>query len=364
MFLIIKSKLMKKNNIILYTMIFFVTVVTFLSCKKFVPESIAMEPIDVGAVDTYESLEENSTLTIPVKYTSPSDSGISRAVYKVVNNRYNDYTLIQSPEVPIPFTDNTVNTTINVPVRTGLLSVVVIIYNKGGRMSSKSVNVKKVVPSTANVKTLLNVEMSSDPADNKNFFSMYEANPVFGRTDALTKQDRVDLIMVNMSNAGRLISPMAYTASTDYYNASKPALTGFSTITYMFLSSPRTYVNRANFNAINTDADLTKFYNDSVMAIPPLGGGNYNVINADRRVSNTYGATTTESGFLVGWGYRSHPTATAVVLNEAFALIIVKSVTRKTNGHYIMIFDIKGPSKDQRADYNATTIAPYQPFPL
>ena len=330
---------MKKNNIILYTMIFFVTVVTFLSCKKFVPESIAMEPIDVGAVDTYESLEENSTLTIPVKYTSPSDSGISRAVYKVVNNRYNDYTLIQSPEVPIPFTDNTVNTT-------------------------KSVNVKKVVPSTANVKTLLNVEMSSDPADNKNFFSMYEANPVFGRTDALTKQDRVDLIMVNMSNAGRLISPMAYTASTDYYNASKPALTGFSTITYMFLSSPRTYVNRANFNAINTDADLTKFYNDSVMAIPPLGGGNYNVINADRRVSNTYGATTTESGFLVGWGYRSHPTATAVVLNEAFALIIVKSVTRKTNGHYIMIFDIKGPSKDQRADYNATTIAPYQPFPL
>lgn len=354
---------MKKDILLLYTILIVATATILASCKKFVPETIPMEPIDIGTVTTYESLEENSTLTIPVQYTSPSDSGIQRAVYKVVNNRYKSYTLIQSPEITIPFSGNTVNTSIKVPVRTGLISVVVIIYNKGGRMSSASVNVKKVVPSAAPVKTLTDVTMSTDPADNMNLFSMYESKPVFGNAEAFTKQASVDLIMVNMSG-GRLISPMAYTADNNYYNASKPAIAGFSTITYLFLSSPRTYVNRTNFNAIKTDADLTKFYNDSVMAIPSLGGGNYNVMNADRRVSNTYGITSTESGFLIGWGYRSHPTSSAVVLNEAFGLVIVKSVTRKTNGHYIMVFDILGPSKDQRADYNVTTIAPYAPYTL
>lgn len=356
---------MKKGKFFIYLSLF-LAISFFSSCEKFEPETIPMEPIDIGAVDTYESLEENSTLTIPIQYNSPSDSGISKAVYKVVNNRYSELTPVQSPEIPISFSGSSVNTTIEVPVRPGLLSVVVIITNKGGRVSSKSINVKNVVPSTAAVKKLTDVQMSSDPADNKNFFSMYEAQPVFGRTEALTKQSRVDFIMVNMGG-GRLISPMAYGAGTNYYDASKPALTGFSAISYLFLSSPRTYANRSNFNAITTDAQLTDFFDDSVMAIPSLGGGNYNVMNTDRRITNVYGATSTESGFVFGWGYRSHPDANVeplAALNQGFGFAIVKSVTRKANGHYVMTFDIIAPSKDQRADFDVSDVAPYQPYPL
>jgi len=351
---------MKKYNYCLL-IISVITLSLLASCKKFSADVLPMTPIDVGSQDTYEILDEYSTLTIPVKYTSLCDSGIASAGYKVVNNRNRPIILVQSPVVPIAFSGKTVDATISVPVRTGLLSVVIIIYDKDGRMSSKSVNIKNVTPSGAPVRSLTNVEMSTDPADNKNFFSMYETVPVFGSDEAKTKQDRIDFIAVSMGG-GRVISPMAYGASNDYYNASKTALAGFSTISYLFLSSSRTYVNQANLNSINTDADLTKFYNDSVMANPPAG--NYNVINADRRVSDTYGAGTTARGFLIGWGYRSHPVGTGVVLNEAFALVFVKSVTQKANGHYVLTFDIKGPSKDQRADYSKTAIQPYSPYPL
>lgn len=338
----------------------------FSSCKKFVPESIPMEPIDVGNIDSYASLDENATLTIPIKYTSPSADGIANAYYKVVNNRKGETDLAISPEVPLPYTGGTVNTSIDVPVRTGLISVVIVVINNGGRISSKSVNIEKVVPSTAAVKTLTNVTMSSDPADNMNHFSLYETTPVYGNAVALTKQDRDDFIMVNYNgSAGRLISPMGYNAGSAYYNASVPALTGYSTITYLFLSSPRGYVNRSNFNAITTDDQLTSFYNDTVMALPNVGGANYNVMTADRRVANTYGVTSTESGFLIGWGYRTPLTASSSsVLNEAFGLVIIKTVTKKANGHFIMTFDIKGPSKDQRADFNATTYPPDSAYPL
>jgi hypothetical protein len=101
-----------------------------------------------------------------------------------------------------------------------------------------------------------------------------------------------------------------------------------------------------------------------VIAVTPKGGANYNIINADRRVSDSYGVSTVTKGFIIGWGYRSHPTTTAALLNEAFALILVKSVVQKPNGHFVITFDIKGPTNDQRADYNATPIAPYAPFPL
>ena len=101
-----------------------------------------------------------------------------------------------------------------------------------------------------------------------------------------------------------------------------------------------------------------------MIAIPPKGGANYNIINADRRVSDVFGVSTATKGFLMGWGYRSHPTSTAVILNEAFALILVKEVTKKANGHYVVTFDIKAPKVDQRALYSATPIAPYEPYPL
>jgi len=352
-----------KRNSIFYIVVIIAAISVFASCKKFEANALPMTPISVGSTDTYASLEENSVLTIPIKYTSTCDSGIASAGYKVVNNRASQITLVQSPLVPLPFNGKTVDTTIQVPVRQGLLSVVVIIYDKDGRMSSKSVNVKSVVASTANVRTLTDVVMSTDPADNQNFFSFYESTPVFGHDVALTKQARIDLIAVNMGG-GRLISTNAYGAGSTYYDASKVALAGFSTLTYTFITSTKAFVNRANFDAIKTEADLAKFLNDTVIAITPAGGANYNIINADRRVSDVYPVGNTEKGFIIGWGYRSHPTANAVILNEAFAIILVKSVTKKANGHYIITFDIKGPAADQRAAYNATTITPYSPYPL
>lgn len=354
---------MKRNKSLLFIVPLLALVSLFTSCKKYEADALPMAPINVGTTESYASVEENSMLTIPIKYTSSSDSGIASASYKVVNNRASELTLVQSPAVPLTFKGKVLDTTIQVPVRLGLLSVVVIIYDKDGRMSSKSVNIKSVVPSRANVKSLTDVVMSTDPADNQNFFSFYEATPVFGQNTARTKQDRIDFVAVNM-NGARFISLNAYAADANYYNASKAALAGFSTLSYSFFSSSRAYINRANFDAIVTDADMAKFLNDTIIAIPPAGGANYNIINADRRVSDVFGVSTATKGFLMGWGYRSHPTGTAVILNESFALILVKSVTRKSNGHYVVTFDIKAPSTDQRGAYSATPISPYAPYPL
>lgn len=354
---------MKRKNSLQYILLLIASLSFFVSCKKFEAVTLPMTPINIGGTETYASLEENSTLTIPIKYLSNCDSGIASASYKVMNNRASEIALVQSPAIPLSFKDKVVDTTIQVPVRRGLQSVVVIIYDKDGRMSSKSVNVKSIVPSKANVKTLTNVVMSTDPADNKNFFSFYEATPVYGSAVAKTKQSQVDFIVINMSGA-RFISPNAYAADANYYNASKTALAGFTTLTYALFSSTRAYINQSNFDKIATDEDMAKYLNDTLIAIPPLGGANYNIINADRRVTDSYGVSTATKGFLLGWGYRSHPTGTAVVLNEAFALVLVKSVTQKSNGHYVITFDIKGPAADQRAAYNATPITPYSPYPL
>jgi hypothetical protein len=355
-----------KRNSISNIVLLIVAVSLFASCEKFEADALPMTPISVGSTETYSSLNENSTLTIPIKFTSPCDSGIASAGYKVVNNRSsnpNAVNLVQSPLVPISFRGNVVDTTINVPVRLGTKSVVIIIYDKAGKMSSNSVNIENVVPSTVNVKTLTDVVMSTDPADNQNFFSFYESTPVFGSSVALTKQSRIDFMAVNMGG-GRVISTNAYGASSSYYDASKVALAGFSSLTYSFITANRTYVTRTNFDAIKTESDLAKFLNDSVIAITPEGGAYYNIINADRRVSDVWGVGTTPRGFIIGWGYRSHPTATAVILNEDFALVLVKSVTQKSNGQYTITFDIKGPATDQRAPYNTSIITPYSPYTL
>lgn len=352
-----------KTNGILYILLIIVTAAVFTACKKFEADTLPMTPISIGDTDTYASVDEGSMLTIPIKYTSPADSGIASAGYKVVNNRAGDIILVQSPLIPISFNGNTVDETISVPVRPGLMSVVIIITDKAGRVRTKAVNVKSVVPSTDNVKLLTDVVMSTDPDDNMNFFSVYESTPVFGRSVALTKQSRVDMQMVNM-NGARFISVNAYGAGANYYDASKAALAGFTNLTYTFLSSTKGYVNQANFDAINNDQDFANYLNDSVIAITPKGGANYNIINADRRVSDVYGVTSDTKGFIIGWGYRSHPTGTGIVLNESFALLLVKSVTQKPNGHYIITFDVKAPANDQRADYNVTSIAPYDPYPL
>jgi hypothetical protein len=354
---------MKRNNRLPYICLLLATVSILLSCKKFEPEVVPMTPINVNNTDSYSSLEENTLLSIPIKFTTENGSDIQSASYIIVNNRPSEIAPVKGPAIPIPFNGKSVETTIKVPVRTGLIGVVIVIYDKTGKMSSKSINVQSVTPSNTGLKQLSDVVMSTDPADNQNFFSFYEPTPVFGHNEALTKQARIDIVAVNMGGA-KLISPNAYGASSSYYNASKDALAGFTELSYSFLTSSRTYINRTNFNSLTTDAQLTKFLNDTIMAIPANGGANYNIVGSDRRVSDTYGISNVEKGFVLGWGYRSHPTSTTEVLNESFAIILVKSVTKKTNGHYVITFDIKGPSVDQRALFSATTIAPYDPYPL
>lgn len=355
---------MKYQSRAIYFVGLLASLLLVVSCKKFEADVLPMNNIDVGGVESYASVEENSFLTIPVRFSSLCDSGIATAGYKVVSHRGALATsVVMSPLVPIPFQNKTVETTLKVPVRQGLTAVVIQIYDKDGRLSSKSIDVENVVPSSAPVKTFTGLTMSTDPADNQNFISFYEANPVFGSSTALTKQSRVDLMLVNM-NGARFISPNAYGAGATYYDASKAALAGFTSLSYAFLSSSRAYINRSNFDAISTEAQLTKFFDDSVIAIPPKGGAYYNLINADRRVSDVYGVSTATRGFIFGWGYRSHPTSTAVILNESFGMILVTGVTRKGNGHFVITFDAKVPSFDQRDSYSATPIEPYSPYPL
>src|SRR6478609_9032690 len=106
---------MKRNNFLSFIGLL-IAIVSVVSCKKFEAPTAPMTAINVGSTDSYASVPENSMLTIPIKYTSTCDSGIASAVYKVVNNRANDITLVQSPGVPISFNGKVIDTTIKVPV--------------------------------------------------------------------------------------------------------------------------------------------------------------------------------------------------------------------------------------------------------
>jgi len=166
-----------------------------------------------------------------------------------------------------------------------------------------------------------------------------------------------------MSGA-KFISSHAFSASADYYTATKPYLVGFTALTYSFISASQTYITRDAFDAINKESDLDKFI-DSTVIRPAPKGNNYNVIKTDRRVSEAFTETAVNKGLLIGWGYHTAPTeTTTAVLNESFALVFIKSVTKRANGHYIVTFDVKAPAADQRAAYNLSSIAPYSPYPL
>lgn len=362
---------MRKNKYILIKILCFTCIaLIYSSCSKFEATVAPMTPIDFGGIpDSYASLTENTDLVIPVNFTTPCDSGIRSANYKVVNNRINDMTLTVSPAIDIPFNGKTVNTTITIPVRKGQMSVVISIYDKAGKLSYKSVNIKSVLPSDSNVKTLTNVVMSTDPADNQNFFSLYETTPVFGNVTALTKQNRIDLIVI-FNNGIRPVTSHSYAANSDYYNGtpgnlnagSKSVLAGFTTLTYTFVTTARSYLTRTVFDAIAKESDLNKFIDSTTMAPAPKGN-NYTVVNLDRRNADAYTETAVDKGFIIGWGYHAAPPS-LVALNESFGLVMVKSVIKKPNGHYVKTFDVKAPAADQRAAYNASSIAPYLPYPL
>ena len=356
---------MKRNNNIQYAIGGLVCIcLAFVSCKKFNADVAPMTPIEiVGVPDSYASLEENTDLKIPIKFTTPNDSGIQSASYIVVNKRASELKLVFSPAVNIPFNGKSVDATITVPVRRGLSAVVIKIYDKAGKLSSRSIDIKSIKLAGENVKTLTNVVMSTDPADNQCFFSLYDPNPVFGLADALSKQARVDFVMLN-SGGAKPISPHAYAASSGYYNASKDYLAGFTTLSYGYLSSPKNYITSADFDAIKTQSDLEDFMDKKVIG-PAPEGANYNLVNADRRVGSGFGVNDVDKGFIIGWGYHTAPTETpTMVLNEAFALVMVKSVTQKPNGHYIITMDVKAPPVDERASYSLSSIAPYDPYPL
>lgn len=356
---------MKRNRNILYTIGCFVCMcLVFISCKKFEADVAPMTPIDiVGVPDTYASVEENTDLKIPIKFTTPNDSGIQRATYTVVNKRASELKLVFSPPIDIPFNGKSVDATITVPVRRGLSAVVITIYDKAGKLSSRSIDIKSVTLSGENVKSLTNIVMSTDPADDQCFFSLYDPNPVFGQATALTKQDRVDFVMLNNGGA-KPISPHAYAASTSFYDASKDYLAGFTTLSYGYLSSPKDYITNADFDAIKTQSDLEEFMDKKVIG-PAPEGANYNLVSADRRVGSGFGVNDVDKGFIIGWGYHTGATETpTIVLNEAFALVMVRSVTQKPNGHYIVTMDVKAPPVDERASYSGSSIAPYDPYPL
>lgn len=329
------------------------------ACGKFKADVVATQPIDIGNIpDKYPELEENTVLDIPVKFTS--EAGLDSAGYKIASNRANQLSVNFSPLIKLPVHGASIDTILHIPIRKGLLSIVLMVYDKTGKLSSRSIDITSIKPSQAALKKLTAITMSTDPADNRNFLSIYETEPVYGSATALTQQHRVDFILVNMSGA-KFLSPHAYGAGTDYYNASKAVLAGFTTLTYGFLTSSRTYINSTNFNAINTDAQLNTFIEDSV--INPKAG-NYNVMVADRRVSDGFTASV-EKGFIAGWGYHTSPTVTpTVVLNEAYALFLIKTVTQKSNGHYTITFDIKAPATDNRLAFPESSISPYSPYPL
>lgn len=262
-------------------------------------------------------------------------------------------------------TDNVGNETkfsFNIQGVKGLESVRVVATNNGG----KTTTMDFVVPSLRyRLVSLKDVEMSSDPADNKCFLALYESIKVFGVSTALTKQDRIDFYLANKGNGVQPLSPHAYGAGQAYYDASLPYIKGFTELTYAFLSAKRGKVTQEALSGLVYDFDLDEFLATRIMA-PAPEGENYKILTASRRVGDTFNdSSKKEGGFLLGWGTHTHPTVSpAVVKNVGFAVFYVKSVTKKSNGHWKIVFDVKFPVDDLRKPNNSGSIAPYAPYPL
>ncbi|WP_106831999.1 hypothetical protein [Parabacteroides pacaensis] len=244
----------------------------------------------------------------------------------------------------------------------GVEAVEVEITNQGG----KTITVDYKIPALrTRVAFLENVEMSTDPADNKCFLALYEKTPVFGVSTALEKQNRIDFYLANKGSGVQPLSPHAYGAGTAYYNASLPYIKGFTELTYAYLSSRRGKLIKEEFDNIVTENELDELLEYRIIGPKPDGEG-YGIKTASRRVGDTFNTSSKkDGGFIIGWGSHTHPTVSPVVVrNNSFAIVWVKSVTQKANGHYVMVFDVKYPVADQRAANNTASIQPYEPYPL
>lgn len=297
--------------------------------------------------------------TNEVKGSIASGSDITSVKYAVKTkgalSSYSDATLSDNQ-------GNEAKFSFNVQGEEGLEAVQVVATNKGG----KSQTVIFTVPALrTRVAYLQNVEMSTDPADNKCFLALYEKVPVFGTSVAKQKQDRIDFFLANKGSGVQPLSPHAYGAGDAYYSASLPYIKGFTELTYAFLSSKRGKIMKNEFDNILTENELQELLDYRIMG-PNPDGENYNIKKASRRVGDTFNTTgKKDGGFIIGWGTHTHPTVSpSVVENVSFAIVWVKSVTKKSNGHYVMVFDVKFPVADQRVVNNTASIQPYAPYPL
>lgn len=246
----------------------------------------------------------------------------------------------------------------------GVEAVEIVAANQSNVTASEGCRVK--VLSSSAISSLTDVVMSTDPADNACFLSLYEEEPVFGKEMAQTKQGRIDFYLAYVdNNRGQPLSPHAYGAGANYYNASKPYITGFTELTYSFVSNWRGKITKEGFDAIQSEQDLQDFLESTIIA-PNPDGENYKIYTASRRVGPNMNDPQKTGGFLLGWGTHSHPTVSPAtgVNNIAFAIFWVKKIAKKDNGHWAITFDVKYPLSDERAFNNDASFEPYAPYPL
>lgn len=243
----------------------------------------------------------------------------------------------------------------------GAQSIRLVTENNGGKTATLILTIPEIAVRATYLK---DVSMSTDPADDKCFFSAYLPTHVFGKTFAKNNQLMIDWVLTKTGSGVQPVSLHAYGASSTYYANSLPYLGGFTELTYLYLTALRTTMTEANFNTVQSVKDIKTYVDRYIFGPAPEGQG-YNIYTSSRRVGDTFNASKSKGGFVIGWGSHTHPTATPVVVNNvSHAIIWVKQVTQKANGHWDIVFDIKFPKADQRTPNNGSRITPYTPYPL
>lgn len=293
-----------------------------------------------------------------LKGSIASGSDIKNLKYAVTKNGVEGSLLLVTLTNP----GNETDFSFKVKGEAGIQSIKIVSENEG----NKSTTVVLSIPEVAIRATYLqDVAMSTDPADNKCFFSAYKTPHVYGIAEAKADQLMVDWILTKTSSGVQPVCGLAYSAGSSYYANTLPYLQGFTQLTYLYLTSKRSIVTQDAFIGLLSESDM-KSYIDTYIFGPAPVGQNYNIYTSSRRVGDTFNSTSKSNGaFVIGWGSHSHPAISpSVVNNVAHALVWVKQVTQKANGHWEFVFDIKFPKADQRTANNESVIEPYEPYPL
>lgn len=292
-----------------------------------------------------------------VKGTIVSGSDIKTLKYAVTQNGSEG--ALQTVTLTNP--GNEADFSFKVKGEAGMQNIRVVAENNGG----KTVVLNLTIPEVAiRAIYLQDISMSTDPADNKCFFSAYKTPHVYGYTEAKANQLMIDWVLTKTGSGVQPISMHAYGANATYYANALPYMGGFTDLTYLYLTSLRGTITLNGFNSVVSEKDI-KMYIDRYIVAPAPEGQSYNVYTASRRVGDTFNASKSQGGFVIGWGSHTHPTVSpAVVNNVSFAIVWVKQAKQKANGHWDFVFDIKFPKADQRTPNNASAIAPYDPYPL